>query len=167
MKISLLLRPVPPFTSKHHQNISKWKSRWKVKPFVPVPLFTSKYCQDTIVNEKLAKRSTFLHPFHHLLVNSERILVNANLAKTVMPFLPASPFTSIIIIKIPVNENIATKSCHFGPFYHSAVHVVYILVNENIAKRSYLLFTFHHLLVEFTYIPWNEFREKEFIFCRF
>ena len=89
-----LLRPVPPFTSKYHQNISKLKSRWKVKPFVPVPLFTSKYCQDTLVNEKIAKRSSFLRTFHNLLVNSERILVNANLAKTVMPFLPASPFTS-------------------------------------------------------------------------
>ena len=66
----------------------------KGQAFVPVPPFTSKYCQDTIVNEKLAKRSSFLRPFHILLVNSERIIVNANLAKTVMPFLPSSPFTN-------------------------------------------------------------------------
>ena len=47
-----------------------------------------------MVNEKLAKRSSILRPFHNLLVNSERILVNANLAKTGMPFLPYSPFTN-------------------------------------------------------------------------
>ena len=43
-----------------------------------------------------------------------------------MLFLPVSP---VIIIKIPVNENLAKKSYPFAPFYHSVqiiVDVVYI-----------------------------------------
>ena len=60
-----------------------------------------------------------------------------------MLFLPVLP---VIIVKIPVNKNLAKKSCPFAPFYHSVVDVVYILVNENLAKRSYLLCTC-------TYIP--------------
>ena len=59
-------------------------------------------------------------PFHHLLVNSVKILVNENLAK---------------------------RSNLFRTFHDLLVNSVKKLVNESLAKRSSLFRPFHNLLV--------------------
>ena len=90
-----------------------------------------------LVNENLAKRSSHFRTFHHLLVTWVKILVNENLAKRSSHFRTFHHFL-VNSVKILVNENLAKKSCPLGPFHNFLVYSVKILVNENLAKGSSL-----------------------------
>ena len=107
---------------------SKFSTRrresWQVYIGACVTVSQSTVSQSTILQSTISFRfvsQSTISPFHNLLENSVKTLVNENLAERSNLF---RPFHNLLVISITilVNENLAKKSPLFRPFHNLPVN---------------------------------------------